>query len=119
MFVIFQSPKENPSDILFESVAIASHNITNETPEQLMEGAINSLKKKHHDFSLIESIPTMLAGRQAHRAAFDAGGKRYMGVVTIEKNEAYQLMYAGDPSKYDSYLPILQKMLDSFQITTD
>jgi hypothetical protein len=58
----------------------------------------------------------MLAGRQAHRTVFDAGGKRYMGVVTIEKNKAYQVMYVAEPSKYDSYLPIVQKMLDSFEI---
>jgi hypothetical protein len=114
--VIFQSPKENPSDSLFESVGIASHNVTNETPEQLMHGAINSLKKKHHDFSLIESVPAMLAGRQAHRIVYDAGGKRYMGLVMIEKNRAYQVMYVAEPSKYDSYLPIVQKMMDSFEI---
>jgi ribosomal protein L37E len=114
--VIFQSPKENPSDILFESVGISSYNITNETPEQLMQGAINQLGKKHHDFTLIESVPTILAGRQAHRIVYEAGRKRYMGVVTIEKNKAYQVMYVAEPSKYDRYLPIVQKMIGSFEI---
>jgi hypothetical protein len=52
-FVIFQSPKENPSDVLFESVGISSYNITNQMPEQLLQGAINQLGKKHHDFTLI------------------------------------------------------------------
>jgi len=97
-FVIFQSPKENPSDILFESVGISSYDIIAiETLEQLMQGVINYLGKKHHDFTLIESVPTILAGRQAHRIVYDAGGKRYMGTVTIEKNKAYQVIYVAEP----------------------
>lgn len=114
--VIFQSPKEDPSDILFESVGISSYNITNQMPEQLMQEAINQLGKKHHDFTLIESVPTTLAGRQAHRIVYDAGGKRYMGILTTEKNKAYQVIYVAEPSKYDIYLPIVQKMFDSFEI---
>ena len=71
--VIFQPPKENPSDMLFESVGISSYNITNETPEKLLQGAINQLGKKYQDFTLIESVPTLLAGRQAHRIVYEAG----------------------------------------------
>jgi hypothetical protein len=117
--VIFKSPKEkNPSDMLFESVGISSYNIpTNKTLEQVMQEGINDLEKKHHDFTLIKIVSTILARRQAHKIVYDAGGKRFMGVVTIEKNKVYQVIYAAEPSKYDSYLPIVQKMLDSFEIT--
>jgi hypothetical protein len=68
-------PKENPSDAVFESVGISSYNVTNQTPEQLMQAAINQFGKKHNDFTLIESVPTTLAGRQAHRIAYEQGGK--------------------------------------------
>ena len=116
--VIFKSPQENPSDALLESVDIASYNIpTNKTLEQVMQEGIHDLEKKHHDFTLIEIVPTVLAGRQAHKMVYDADGrKRFMGVVMIEKNKVYQVMYVAEPSKYDSYLPIVQKMIDSFKI---
>jgi hypothetical protein len=116
--VIFKSPQENPSDALLESVDISSYNIpTNKTLEQLMQEGINDLEKKHHDFTLIEIVSTVLAGRQAHRIVYDADGKRFMGVVMIEKNKAYQVLYVSEPSKYDSSLPIVQKMIDSFEMT--
>ena len=118
--VIFKTPQVNPSDTLFESVGISSYNIpTNKTLEQVMQEGINDLEKKHRDFTLIGIVPTVLAGRQAHRIVYDAGGKRFMGVVMIEKNKVCQVMYAAEPSKYDRYIPIVQKMLDSFEITAN
>jgi eukaryotic-like serine/threonine-protein kinase len=118
--VIFKPLQENLSDTLFESVSISSYNTpTHKKLEQFMQEVIHDLEKKYHDFSLIEIVPTLLAGRQAHRMVYDAGGKRFMGVVTIEKNKAYQVMYAAEPAKYDTYLPIVQKMIDSFEITAN
>ncbi len=56
--VRFKSPKENPSDIIFETVGIALIPIPDATLEQLVQAVINSLKKKHSDFSIIESLPS-------------------------------------------------------------
>jgi len=117
--VIFKSPQESPSDTLFESVDISSCNIpTNKTLEQVMQELIHDLEKKYKDFTLIEIVPTTLARRQAHRIVYDAGGKRCMGVVTIEKNKVYQVICEAEPSKYDRYLPIAQEMISSFTITS-
>lgn len=110
--VIFKSLQESPSATLFESVGISSYNIpTNKRLEQVMQEVIHDLEKKYHDFTLIEIVPTILAGRQAHRIVYDAGGKRFMGVVTIEKNKVYQVIYAAEPSKYDGYLLLCKRCL--------
>jgi ribosomal protein L37E len=119
LFVGFKSPKENPSDIILESVAIGIHKPTNGTLEELVQVSISAHRKKYHDFTLIESAPTTLAGRQAHRMVYDANGRRFMIVLTLEKNRPYQVLYIAEPSKFDSYLPIVQKMLDSFEITAN
>jgi hypothetical protein len=116
--VVFKSPKESPSDMIFESVGIGLHNAPpNLTLEQVVQVYINRHRQEYYDFNLIESVPTTLGRRQAHRIVSDAKGKRFMGVVMVEKNKVYQIAYTSIPSKYDSYLPIVQKMLDSFEIT--
>jgi hypothetical protein len=115
--VLFKSPKEGPSDMIFENVVISSYNIANETLEQLVPLFINQHRKNFHNLTLIESVLTTLGGRQAHRLAFDVEGKRVMSVFAVEKNKVYEIGYGSIPSKFDSYLPIVQKMLDSFEIT--
>jgi len=114
--VLFKSPKEGPSDTIFENVVISSYNIANETLEQLVPLFINQHRKNFHNLTLIESVPTTLGGRQAHSLVFDAEGKRLMNVFVVEKNKVYEIGYGSIPSKFDSYLPIVQKMLDSFEI---
>lgn len=116
LFVGFKSPKESPSDIILESVAIGMHKPTNGTLEELVQVSINMHKKKYHDFTLIESARSTLAGRQAYRMVYDANGRRFMSVFTVEKKMQYQVLYVAEPSKYDRYLPTVQKMLDSFEI---
>lgn len=117
LVVIFTSPMENSSDTLLKSVGISSYTITNVKLEQFIQEAISDLKKRNHDLSVIESGPNKLAGQEAYKIVFDLGGKRYMAIVTRKENKAYQIMYVAEPAKYDSYFPIVQKMLDSFEIT--
>jgi hypothetical protein len=114
---LFKSPKESPSDMIFENVAISLYNITSGTIEQLVPLFINQHRKNFHNLTIIESAPTTLGGRQAHRLVVEAEGKRIMDVFTVEKNKVYEIAFASIPSKFDSYLPIVQKMLDSFEIT--
>jgi hypothetical protein len=114
--VLFKSPKESPSDIIFENVVIALYNIKYGTLEELVPHFINQHRKKFADFTLIETVAITLGERQAHKLVFDAEGKRFMSIYTVEKNKVYNIGYASIPSKYDIYLPIVQKMLDSFEI---
>jgi hypothetical protein len=117
--VLFKSPKEGPSDMIFENVVISLYDIAIETLEQLVPLFINQHRKNFHNLTLIESVPTTLGGRQAHRLVFDSEGKRLMTVFVVEKNKVYEIGYGSIPSKFDSYLPIVQKMLDSFEITAN
>jgi hypothetical protein len=116
-FVVFKSQLANRSDIIFESVSITLLGLSNESPQQIAQKSINDLEKNYHDFILIESAPTILAGRQAQRVLYDIGGKRYMGIITNGKNgKIYQITFVAEPKEFDSYLPIVQKMVDSFEI---
>jgi serine/threonine-protein kinase len=113
---MFKSPKEDPSDIVSESVGISLFAIPKVELDQFMNGVMNNLKMKNPDLSVIESTPTKLAGKDAHKVVYYLRGKKHMTIITRKENKAYQVMYAAEPTKYDTYLPIVQKMLDSFKI---
>jgi hypothetical protein len=118
-FVMFKSPKEDPSDIISDSVGIALFDIPKVELDQFMNGVMNNLKMKNPDLSVIESTPTKLAGKDAHKVVYYLRGKKHMTIITRKENKAYQVMYVAEPAKYDTYLPIVQKMIDSFEITAN
>ena len=39
-----------------------------------------------------------------------------MDIVTIDKNKAYQIIFVAEPSNYDTYFPIVLKMLESIPV---
>jgi hypothetical protein len=67
------------------------------------------------------SSSTMLSGNQAYNISYtDRRGQdevKVMQIWTVKGDKAYDITYSGLPSKYNQYLPIIQKMLDSFEIT--
>jgi hypothetical protein len=119
LFVAFKSPKESPSDTVLESVFIGLNAIPNITLEEYIRVQINNLKTKCPHCPIIESVFITLKGQQAHMIVFDRNGRRVKHVHTIRGNKLYRIVYNAEISKYDSYLPIVQKMLDSFEITAN
>lgn len=40
-----------------------------------------------------------------------------MEILTVKNGKSYDFEYSSDPKKFDQYLPIAQRMIDSLQIT--
>jgi hypothetical protein len=67
---------------------------------------------------IIQSNSTTLAGNPAHKFVFVKGEAKAMMVFTIKGDKAYYVFYgARSPVQYSTYLPTVQKMIDSFEIT--
>jgi eukaryotic-like serine/threonine-protein kinase len=67
---------------------------------------------------IIQSNSTILAGNPAHKFVFVKGEAKAMMVFTIKGDKAYYIFYgARSPVQYSTYLPTVQKMIDSFEIT--
>jgi hypothetical protein len=113
----FRSPKEHPSDTFSETVVIALVNAQNMKLEQFMEANIIDFKNKRRDFLIVESVENVLAGQDAQKIVYDSNEKRIMIVATMREEKVYEIIYIAEPTKYDNYLPIVQKMIDSFEIT--
>lgn len=76
----------------------------------------------YQDFSVVESITNAtLAGMPAYtiEATYTdpaLGPRMTLEIGTIFEDEVYYLSYFADPQDYERYLPIIQEMINSFEI---
>jgi hypothetical protein len=117
--VTFSSPNQNDhatveihQDKPDEENSDISSYLTSETP------SYNDLD----DFKVIESnTNSLLAGNNAYKLiyTYTDGGTTYkdMEIGTIVGDKAFYIAYDVEESTFDSYLPIVQTMIDSFEVT--
>jgi serine/threonine-protein kinase len=72
-------------------------------------------------FELIESTSATLSDNPAHKVVYtysdaEIGITKTMEILTIKDDKLYFISYTADATKYSSYLPTIQKMIDSFKI---
>ena len=92
----------------------------NTSLNEITKVQIKNLTQNHPDFKLIESTKSMLAGIVAHKIVFiatDNSGheRKAMQIWTLKDDRAYLLTYKAQPEEFSHYLPLVQKMIDSFQ----
>ena len=96
---------------------------------------ITSLIAKLPSFNLIKSESagdeiTLSDGSIGHKIVYTYMGQRQissnsnirlkvMEVLIVKNDIGYIITYSSEPDKYYSYLPTIQKMINSFRITTD
>jgi hypothetical protein len=123
----FFSPSKDDSGTLYEKVAIYIKHLPTEnivldlyTNSQLIE--LTRRYSNAHDFILLESSKIFLAGSPAFKLEYVftyKHGKPYirsMEVGTIKRNKAYHISYEAYSLEFADYLPVIQKMVNSFEI---
>jgi YVTN family beta-propeller protein len=116
--VTFSSPPESENDSFQENLLLSVYPAENKTPEDIL------IKDEAHfeDFQIIKPINTTiaLANNPAHMIVFSftENGVEYkaMKVITVKDNKVYDIIYFAEPEKFDTYLPTIQKMIESFEI---
>jgi hypothetical protein len=119
--VMFIRPKESDSDTFRDDVIIHVSNMSvPETLDVVTQNLIQELEQSSHDFKLIDSTPTTLAGNPAHKIVFSSKVVQYsmksMYVYTIKNNNMYMVLYSAQSYRYSDSLGIAQQMIDSFEI---
>jgi eukaryotic-like serine/threonine-protein kinase len=113
---------ESTSDKSFENlmISVLPYNNTIISLDELVSMTIKDLGNK-----LIESKPTTLAGNNpAHMLVYTHIDSEFgvlletMDLVTIKGDKIYFITYDADLEEYSSYLPTIQKIIDSFEIIT-
>lgn len=73
------------------------------------------------DFELLNSSPINLAGLPSHMIAYSFTDEsqtplQNLQVWTVKDGMAYVITYGGIPEEFDSSLPVMRKMMDSFSL---
>lgn len=120
--VKFDSPSKNASDAFSESLDLKVDNISNIQPITLAKYSNYTIEDLRKDFKIIElDTNTSLSGNPAYKLIYTGVGEgvnlQAILVLTIKGDNAYIISYNAEPTKFSFYLPTLQEMINSFQIT--
>ena len=114
----------------FMTISVENLSGTIRTLDVLTKQNVDLANKTLPNFQLIESNITTLANNPAYKiiSTFTnsrSGGDdplhspqfQTMTIWTIKGDRMYTISYSQIPSEFSRYLPIIQKMIDSFEIT--
>lgn len=114
--VFFLSPAENSEDSFLEALSISVQEIPeNQSLTEWIEANIQDMKNKHHDFVLIDSLPTTIANLNAHQLVYTESGYQSLCVVTKKGNLIYYILYQAQQEKYLKFLSVIEQMISSFE----
>lgn len=118
----FFAPFGNLSDVfpgrLIISISHYSQNLTLDGYSNLVNNSLNQ-----PTVQIINSNQFILAGNQAHKTIFLASpGIGSLKIETmliwmIKGSNVYTISFNSEPSKFLTYAPTVQKMIDTFEIT--
>ena len=122
-FVTFRAQPETdtrvyPAALGLKIQDLASQNVS---LQEVTKVQISELKATNPNLKLLESTSTTLAGKPAHKVVFSATDnnqveRKAMQLWTVIDDKAILITYKAQPDKYSSYLPTIEKMINSLQV---
>ena len=118
----FISPRLSVSDEAPESISVTTEpNLSNLTLEEYSDSSITMLDSQFPNFTLIESSNSTLSGYPASQIVYtytieDVDLKNFQ-IWTVADDMVYVLTYGGTTKEFDNSLPVIQDMIESFEIT--
>jgi serine/threonine-protein kinase len=119
----------NVSDFILENILIAVTKIISAPSSSFSKSTIlkdfvneqiSSFKQGLADFQIIKSNTTAIDNNPAYQIQYSSriGHAMFdtLQVWTISGNKIYTMIFNADPADYPTYLPIIQKMTDSFVV---
>jgi serine/threonine-protein kinase len=123
-FVVgFISPPEGPTDSFKENLNIFIEPLPGTvTLQDYVQYSLQSYQN-NNSAHVVETGSTFLANLPAYRIIVE-GPIPFVGiqgkmlhVVTTKNSKAYTVTYTAETAKYDLFMPTIQRMLDSLQIS--
>ena len=123
--VEFSSPFVSTSDSEPETLGISIEQFTDENMnlDEYANSLITYYKETLTGFNLIESDTntSILAGKPAYKLVYtdveDDTNYKTMEIGTIIGDKVYYIEYIAEAEKYSGYIPTIQMMINSFEIT--
>jgi eukaryotic-like serine/threonine-protein kinase len=118
----FISPRLSISDKAPESIAVTTEpNLSNLTLEEYSDSSLSVLESQFSNYTLIESSNSTLSGYPAHQILYtytlEDVDLKNLQIWTIADDIVYVLTYGGTTKEFEDSLPVIQNMIDSFEIT--
>jgi hypothetical protein len=117
----FFSPKENVSDTFREGLLVSKGPHGNQSIDKLAAGVLAIYNSSLPNFKLIESKGLTIHGNPAQNLIYTFnpgnGTIKVLESGATENNSIYIFQYRAQENKFDSYLPTIQRMIDSFKAT--
>jgi hypothetical protein len=125
--VIFVLPNRNNTSNPEQFLArLEAYNVPSVPPtiplKTMADGVLNGYKRTLLNFQLESYTNATLAGSPAVKIIYTfinskGGNLKATDIGTIKNNRLYVIQYYVEAAKYQNYLPILQRIVDSFTIT--
>ena len=118
--VTFLAPRESNSDTNPAGLGIMVIEVeSNKTLASITQNQLNKLKNLYPDIQILESMETIFLGHPSHMIIFTATDntqsmRKAMQIWFKEDNKAFLMTYKSDNQRYSKYLPIIDRMLNSF-----
>ena len=118
----FNSPPENDTDIFRENVLLVIDTISNNTIlSNYTSAALTSYLETYSDLKFNELSSTNLTNGTipAYKlvASRTQDGLEFMQIFAIKDGQIYTILYSSEKTRYSTYLPIVEKMINSFEVT--
>ena len=119
--VVFFSPLSNDADRFKERVSVLIENLSDDLSlAQYTAQSIAEIKKLS-DPNVGEPQIISLGANEGRQVVYDSkeNGKpvQRMQTWSVKNSQAYVITYTAKPDSYDAYLPIVEKMIESFETT--
>ena len=118
----FNSPPENDTDIFRENVLLVIDTISNNTIlSNYTSAALTSYLEEDPGLKVNELSLTNLTNNSipAYKlvASRTQDGLEFMQIFAIKDGQIYTILYSSEKTRYSTYLPIVEKMINSFEVT--
>jgi hypothetical protein len=118
----FYSPAENDTDTYRENVRFVIDTISNNTAlSNFTSATLTSYLESYPDLKFSEVSSTNLTNNAipAYKlvASHTQEGLDFMQIFAINEDKVYTILYSSEKTRYSTYLPIIEKMINSFEVT--
>jgi hypothetical protein len=118
----FDSPPENDTDTFRENVLFVIDTISNNTTlSNFTSAAVTSYLERYPDLEFSEVSSTNLTNNTipAYKlvATRAQDGLDFMQIFAIQDDKVYTITYSSERTRYSTYLPIIERVIDSFEVT--
>ena len=119
-YVIFVSPLENNNDKFNERLAVHVGNVYSSTTLGAFSDTYISNIRNNPNSEVISATESTISGSAAEKLVYTLRqGEKQFGILeqwTIKNNKVYQISFYGELEKYQTYLPNVEELINSFEI---